>query len=136
VDSGGWLSVVIESDRYHELGKAYFQSMIDLGALALTTDFVLDEVLTRLRYDVGHGKAAEFLALVHSAADGGALSIQRITEELWSKAEVIFLRHADVRLSFTDCTSFAWLGDNAVDEVFGYDSHFAIMGHQLQPRRQ
>jgi uncharacterized protein len=136
VDSGGWLSVVIESDHYHDVGKAYFQAVLDVGALVLTTDFVLDEVLTRLRYDVGHDKAAEFLALVHCAASGGALSIRRITEDLWNKAEAIFLRYADVRLSFTDCTSFAWLGDNAVDEVFGYDSHFAIMGHLLQPRRK
>jgi predicted nucleic acid-binding protein len=134
IDSGGWLSVLIESDRYHEAGKAYFQAMIEVGAPAVTTDFVLDEVLPRLRYDVGHAKAAEFLALIHGAAAGNALHIHRITEDLWNKAEVIFLRYADVRLSFTDCTSFAWLSDHSVDEVFGYDSHFEIMGHILQPK--
>jgi uncharacterized protein len=101
----------------------------------VTTDFILDEVITRLRYDVGHSKAAEFLALIHSAVEGSALQIQRITENLWQQAEIVFLRYADVRLSFTDCTSFALLGVNHVDEVFGYDSHFEIMGHVLQPRR-
>ncbi len=135
IDSGGWLSVVIQSDQYHQAGKADFEAIIDVGALALTTDFVLDEVLTRLRYEVGHAKAAESLTLVHGGVDGGAIRIHRITEDLWHKAEVIFLRHADVRLSFTDCTSFAWLDVNPVDEVFGYDAHFEIMGHILQPRR-
>jgi uncharacterized protein len=135
IDSGGWLSVVIEADRYHEAGKAYFQVLVDLRALAVTSDFVLDEVVTRLRYDVGHAKAVEFLDLVHRAAGAGALRIVRINEELWEKAEAIFRRYADVRLSFTDCTSFAWLAANPVNEVFGYDAHFEIMGHILQPRR-
>ena len=108
---------------------------LNLRALTVTTDFVLDEVVTRLRYDIGHAEAAEFLALVHSAAEAGVLGIVRISQDLWEKAEVIFLRYADVCLSFTDCTSFAWLAANPVDEVFGYDSHFEIMGHTLQPRR-
>jgi len=134
IDSGGWLSVLIEADRFHSAGKAYFQAMLDVGALAMTTDFVLDEVITRLRYDVGHGKAAEFLALIHGASDGGALTVHRVTEELWNKAEAIFLRYADARLSFTDCTSFAWLREHSVREVFGYDAHFEMMGHVLQPK--
>jgi uncharacterized protein len=135
IDSGGWLSVVVESDQYHEAGEAYFRAMLDLRVRVVTTDFILDEVVTRLRYDIGHAKAAEFLALAHRAADAGALRIHRIAEDLWKTAEVIFLRYADVRLSFTDCTSFAWLDANPVDEVFGYDSHFEMMGHVLQPRR-
>lgn len=135
IDSGGWLSVVVATDRYHEAGKAYFEALIDLRASAVTTDFVLDEVITRLRYDIGHARAAEFLALVDRAAAFGVLRIVRITDDLWNHAEAIFLKYADVCLSFTDCTSFAWLAANPVDEVFGYDSHFEIMGHVLQPPR-
>jgi predicted nucleic acid-binding protein len=96
---------------------------------------VLDEVITRLRYDVGHHKAAEFLQLIRQAADSGALEIQWIDEPLWAQAESIFLRYADACLSFTDCTSFALLNERAVDEVFGYDAHFTMMGHVLQPKR-
>jgi predicted nucleic acid-binding protein len=65
IDAGGWLSVLIESDQFHEAGKGYFQALMAIGGLAMTTDFVLDEVVTRLRYDVGHAKAAEFLTLIH-----------------------------------------------------------------------
>jgi predicted nucleic acid-binding protein len=126
---------MIEGDRYHEAGAAYFEALLDLRALAVTTDFVLDEVITRLRYDTGHAKAAEFLGLIRRAAATGVLRIHHITEDLWNEAEILFLRYADVRLSFTDCTSFAWLAANAVDEVFGYDSHFEMMEHILQPRR-
>ncbi len=135
VDSGGWLSVMVEADRYHAAGTAYFRALLDLHASMVTTDFVLDEVITRLRYDVGHDKAAEFVSLVHRAAETAVLRVYRITEELWAQAEIIFLRYGDVRFSFTDCTSFAWLAANSVDEVFGYDAHFEMMGHILEPRR-
>jgi predicted nucleic acid-binding protein len=62
------------------------------------------------------------------------LRVHRITEDLWAEAEALFLRYADVRLSFTDCTSFALLSEQAVDEVFGDDAHFEMMGHILQPK--
>ena len=134
VDAGGWLSVLIATDQHHAAGKAYFGALIDLGALMVTTDFVLDEVITRLRYDVGHAEASEFLALLHGAIDGGAVKVHRITEDLWNDAEAVFLRYADARLSFTDCTSFAWLHAQPVDEVFGFDGHFEMMGQILQPK--
>jgi uncharacterized protein len=134
IDAGGWLSVLIESDQFHEAGKGYFQALMAIGGQAMTTDFVLDEVVTRLRYDVSHAKAAEFLTLIHEAIDEGILRVHRITEDLWAEAEALFLRYADVRLSFTDCTSFALLSEHAVDEVFGYDAHFEMMGHILQPK--
>jgi predicted nucleic acid-binding protein len=121
IDSGGWRSVLIESDQYHEIGTDYFRALMAVGAQALTTDYVLDEVITRLRYDVGHAKAAEFLGLIHDATDSGALAIHRIDKHLWVQAEAIFLRYGDACLSFTDCTSFALLNEQVVDEIFGYD---------------
>lgn len=100
----------------------------------MTTDFVLDEVITRLRYDVGHAAAADFIALFHTAADAGSLTIHRISPDLWRDAEQIFLQYQQSKLSFTDCTSFALLRRQSVDEVFGYDAHFEMMGHILKPK--
>ena len=49
IDSGGWLSVIIESDQYHEAGRSYFEALMALGSAApRQSDFVLDEVITLL----------------------------------------------------------------------------------------
>ena len=32
IDSGGWLSVIIESDQYHEAGRSYFETLMALGS--------------------------------------------------------------------------------------------------------
>jgi len=134
VDTGGWLSVINEADQYHRAGSAYFQGLIQRRGVAFTTDFVLDETITRLRYDAGHRKATAFLHLIRRSVNVGTLIVLRIGEDHWREAEAIFLRHADARLSFTDCTSFAILREDPVDEVFGYDAHFEMMGYILGPK--
>jgi hypothetical protein len=134
VETGGWISVVVEADQYHEAGRDHWQALLDLDAKLLTTDFILDEVVTRLRYDQGHRTAVAFLDLIDAAEAGGGLFIARIGPDLWSQAEAIFRRYDDAKLSFTDCTSFALLREHPVDEVFGFDSHFEMMGFVLQPK--
>ena len=134
IDSGGWMSVLMETDRFHQAGAAYFLSILRTGAKLMTSDYVLDETITRLTYDAGHRKAVEFLQFVRHALDDRALIVRRIDEALWRDAETLFLRYTETRLSFTDCTSFAILANRHADVVFGFDSHFEMMGHILQPK--
>ncbi len=124
---------MVASDQYHEAGAAHFRRLLDDVARLTTSDYVLDEVVMRLRYDVGHAKSAEFLTLIHSAESGEALTILHVDERTWVDAEAIFLRYRDSRLSFTDCTSFALLQDRSIEGVFGFDRHFTMMGYTLRP---
>ncbi|GEM_PF-6184326 len=48
VDSGGWLSVMIRTDMYHHAGAASYKAMLDQRAHPVTSDYVMDEVITRL----------------------------------------------------------------------------------------
>lgn len=134
VETGGWISVLVEQDQYHGAGRNYWQAMIDLGAKLVTTDYIIDEVITRLRYDQGHKTSVAFLDLVHAAEVEGDLFVARINPGLWAEGEAIFRRYGDAKLSFTDCTSFAFLRRCPTDEVFGFDSHFEMMGFELQPK--
>jgi uncharacterized protein len=134
VETGGWISVLVEGDQYHEAGREHWQALIDLDVRLITTDFIIDEVVTRLRYDQSHRTAVAFLDLIHAAEAEGDLFIGRIDPALWSEAEEIFRRYGDATLSFTDCTSFAFLRRHPTDEVFGFDSHFEMMGFILQPK--
>jgi len=37
IDAGGWLSVLIESDQFHEAGKGYFQALMAIGSAVVPT---------------------------------------------------------------------------------------------------
>ena len=133
-DSGGWYSMLVESDLHHEAGKRYFETLVRARVVVTTSDFVLDEVITRLRYDAGHPTASDFIAWMNESVSNRILRVIRVTDAIWTRAEELFLQYADSKLSFTDCTSFAILDQNPVDEVFGYDSHFEMMGHIMKPK--
>ena len=134
MDSGGWYSVLVAGDVHYTSGTAYFGHLIRLRIPVITSDFVLDEVITRLRYDAGHASATAFLDLIDDSIVTGILSVISIGPSELARAKATFRQYDDVKLSFTDCTSFAILEERKVDAVFGYDAHFEMMGHLLPPK--
>ncbi len=53
VDTSGWLALVLRNDQYHQSATAYYQLLRSNKMPLVTSDYVLDETLTRLRYDAG-----------------------------------------------------------------------------------
>jgi predicted nucleic acid-binding protein len=134
VDTGGWYAVASANDRYHAVGTGYFRELLDAGARLLTSDYVLDETLTRLRYDAGHSLAREFWQRLAQAQQAGFLTILRVDEPAWNTALDIFFQYQDQAFSFTDCTSFVLAQAHPVDEVFTFDAHFLMFGLVIKPR--
>lgn len=135
VDTGGWIAVATEDDNYHRVATNYFESHLQAGTRFLTSDYVLDETLTRLRYDLGHAAALRFWAQIEAAKTMDILEILRVDETIWSDALDIFGQFRDQKFSFTDCTSFVLAQSRSVDEVFAFDAHFAVFGLIVRPPR-
>ena len=133
VDTGGWYAVASEDDRYHEVGTLYYLDLLDEGAYLLTSDYILDESLTRLRYDFGHALALTFWQRMDRAQRDGFLTILRVDERVWQAAMAIFQKYDDQDFSFTDCTSFVLARAHGVDEVFTFDRHFLMFGFTIKP---
>jgi len=133
VDTGGWYAVVSQDDRHHAAATRYHQQQIQNGARLLTSDYILDETLTRLRYDFGHAVAVTFYRQIMQALEQGLLTLLRVDEPTWTAAVELFQQYADQRFSFTDCTSFVLAQTHRADEVFGFDQHFLMFGLPLRP---
>lgn len=54
VDTGAWIALTDTSDRYHDDATRIYHTLKTQRARFLTTDYVIDETTTRLRYDAGH----------------------------------------------------------------------------------
>lgn len=124
VDTGGWYGVTSEQDRQHPVSIAYYRTKVESRALLMTSDYVLDETLTRLRYDFGHGIAMRFWERIVLAKQTSRLLILRVDPATWDAALEIFNHYDDQDFSFTDCTSFVLAQRERVDEVFAFDHHF------------
>jgi predicted nucleic acid-binding protein len=135
VDTGGWIAVSVASDSLHRVAQNYYEDLLSRRVPLFTSNFVLDETITRIRYDNGHAAACRFWDLYEQAEE------QHLVTTLWVDAGVtqealkIFRKYSDQSFSLTDCTSFVLMKLHSITEAFSFDSHFEILGYIRQPAR-
>ena len=67
IDTGGWLSVAVITDVFHQAGLSCYLTLLERSMRLFTSNFVLDETITRIRYDYGHTQAVQFCDLYQQA---------------------------------------------------------------------
>lgn len=132
VDSGAWIALSHPRDQHYDNAVAVFNDLVQQNAQFLTTDYVIDETVTRLRYDFSHSGAVEFFDFIESIKNTGILTVVEIDSDLFQKAETLFRQYNTARLSFTDCTSFAVCQQLNISEAFAFDQHFPMVGITLR----
>ena len=132
VDSGAWIALLNRRDQYHSNAVAIFNGLVQQNTQFLTTDYVIDETVTWLRYKVNHPVAIQFLDLIESSRATGVLNLVAIDRFLFQEAERLFRQYDTARLSFTDCTSFAVCQQHNISEAFAFDQHFPMVGITLR----
>jgi len=134
VDSSAWIALASVNDQYHTQARAFFLKELQSSRRLLTTNFVLNETLTLLRYRFGLPIAEKFWATIQQAHSSGQLELYYIQEDIWEESLNIFFRYRDQDFSITDCTSFALLKRRGIEAVFAFDHHFLVMGYIVEPR--
>ena len=132
VDSGAWIALLNRRDQHHDDAAAILNNLVQQNVQLLTTDYVIDETVTWLRYRVNHAIAVQFLDLIKSSRATSVLDLVAIDRILFQEAEQLFRQYDTARLSFTDCTSFAVCQQHNISEAFAFDQHFPMMGITLR----
>ena len=132
VDSGAWIALLDQRDQYHSDAVAILNDLEQQNLQILTTDYVIDETVTWLRYRVNHAIAIQFLGLIGSSRATSVLTLVAIDRILFREAEQLFRQYDTAKLSFTDCTSFVVCQQRNIAEAFAFDQHFPMMGITLR----
>ncbi len=132
VDTGAWIAIFNQRDQHHHDAVAVFEGLQQQQIRLLTTDYVIDETVTRLRYDTNHSLAVLFLNRINLFEETEILTIAEIDKKVFTEAKTLFCQYDSARLSFTDCTSFVICRVNHISEAFAFDHHFPIMGIDLR----
>ena len=66
VDTGAWIALLNQRDQYHDDAVVIYNGLKQQKARLLTTDYVIDETVTWLKYRSSHQVAVRFLDLVES----------------------------------------------------------------------
>jgi predicted nucleic acid-binding protein len=133
VDTGAWIGLAVSRDRSHSAAAAFAADVAKRGLPLLTTNYVLLEAYTRIRYDDGHAKAMIFDTLLREMVRRRQLTISWITPHVHELAMETFRKYSDQELSVVDCSSIVVAKAKKIREVFGFDSDFSKLGFILRP---
>lgn len=131
VDTGAWIALTDASDQYHQKALLIYAELKKSRPGFLTSDYVMDETITRLRYDADHPTALRCIDLLLKAEASGALRIIYTDKATFGQALAIFRQYDTAKLSLTDCVSFAVCKSHRIYRAFSFDQHFAMMGLSL-----
>jgi len=127
------MSVEWKDDKYHVPGSTYYRDLLRLRVQLLTSDYVLDETITRLRRDARLEIVEACWQRIKEAQKYGYLNVLSVDNSVRDEAFEILRKYREQTFSFTDCTSFVLAQKEQVDEVFSFDDHFRQFGLIIQP---
>lgn len=129
VDTSAFVAIANRSDQYHLKAKEFLNTL-DPGIKLHTSNYIIDETITRIRMIVGHKSALTFGKEIFSSR---LYTIHYIGEEIEKEAFRIFEKYLDKKLSFTDCTSFALMKKLGINKAFAFDEDFVTVGFEVVP---
>jgi predicted nucleic acid-binding protein len=131
VDTSAWWALFEASDNLHVRAKKAFDALVADGVELVTTDYVLDEVVTGLLGRAGHAAAVRAGRGLRSST---MVVLSFVGSDLFHEAWKIFERHDRMRWSLTDCTSMAVMKARGITTAFSFDDDFRKMGFDVVPR--
>jgi predicted nucleic acid-binding protein len=133
VDTWGWLALADRSDAKHSLAADCYRERSKLSGHLVTSNFVLDKLLTLLFLRLPFAEAATFANAIFASP---AVTTEMVTRERFRTAMELRLKFADKpRISFTDLTSMVIMKELGISDVMTADNHFIHvgMGFQILP---
>ncbi|HEY6364708.1 MAG TPA: PIN domain-containing protein [Candidatus Binatia bacterium] len=94
LDTGAFLALADEDDKYHSAATSTYTELLQAKAQLLTSNFVLSETYSLIRFKVGHRAAVEFMKSF------AGIKILRVSEAIEQTAKLIFVRYDDKDFSF------------------------------------
>jgi len=85
VDTGALIALSDRKDQYHSNAIEIYTRLKLQKERLLLTDYVIDETVTRLRYDLNHQTAINFLDFIERVEKTGVITIEKINEVIFSK---------------------------------------------------
>lgn len=128
LDTGAFVARYVPNDGNHAAALDTFRD-IQSGRrpykLLYTSNFVIDETVTRILYERGHRDALVVLGLLRADP---AVRILHVSEDLDANIDREFARYREAKISYTDCSSKVLMALHGVETIFSFDRDFETMG--------
>ena len=126
VDTSAWYALADKRDQHHREAVEILGRLRE-NCLLVTTDYVIDETVTIIRFRLSHSASVDFLDRIHRSK---SVKVVFTSREMFQQAEEIFRRYSDKHWSMTDCVSFAVMNKLRLSDAFAFDRHFTEYGQK------
>lgn len=123
IDTSAFVALLVDKEADHKIVAKKYHDYRQKRAILFTSDYILDELFTRLLY-FKQIDVKKYIEKLKESISYGEVTVLRIDEALFEKALEAFLKFSDHQISFTDATSYALLKDFSLDEIFTLDDDF------------
>lgn len=127
-DTSFFFALVAKRDAAHRPATAAYEKLLRGGGRVVTTDYVIDEMLTLTKARID---ATTSLTWLDRLERSDAIDLEAINSEQFLASKLYFRRHSDHGYSFTDCTSFVVMDDLGVRAALTTDRHFKEAGFEM-----
>ena len=126
IDTSAFYALMDRSDGYHEKAKQLWTFLLDKNVSFKTTNYIIIETLaliqSRLGFEAAHLYSGDILGLI---------DILWVDEPRHNLAFELWLSLGRKKLSLVDCVSFITMRHYRLENVFGFDRHFAEQGFKI-----
>ena len=139
MDTWAWLALSNRKDVQHHPATKEYEDLNAAGYRMVTSDYVLDEMITSLFRSVAFGSAVQFSESLFAAINSNQIKLERITEARFKAAWSARKTYQDkTDISFTDLTSFVTMQELEINKVFTGDIHFekVNLGFEILPKER
>lgn len=133
VDSGAFIALLYRRDQAHARVSDYFRRSRAARDLLVTSEPVIAETVTRLRYDAGLPSVLALKQVLDQALAHRSLVVRESDADVRAAAFDVIQRYGGLQLSYADAVGAVIAGERRVDAVFGLDHDFRVMGFVVEP---
>jgi predicted nucleic acid-binding protein len=133
VDTGAWIALLSRTDQHAAAASKRYGTHSAEGTRLVTTNYIIDETATRLRYGAGLDAALGFRRMLDESVQGRRLKITWVDETIEREAWRVLEQYRDISLSLTDATTAVAARRARITEVFGFDRDFEALGLLVLP---
>lgn len=125
VDTWGWLVLANQKEGVFPSVREVYLQEVRSGSPVVTSDYVLDEVVTFLFPKAPASLVVKYLRQLFASVETGAIRLERVGPERFERAWKMRLKYQDhPEISFTDFTSFVIMEETGVKRALTNDRHF------------
>jgi predicted nucleic acid-binding protein len=129
IDTGIFIAYINRKDEHHAAASALLEDVMkNKYGPAFTSDFVFGEAVTFILYKTGDiNKAISMRDLIFGNEERGIprfMNVLYVDEDLLKKAWSTFVKYADKKMSFTDCSIIEMMRNKGVEHMASFDSGF------------